>query len=206
MLGLKNRPDERGYQLAKNVLILFDHTATHYLGVNWLSELKKPFGEAFLVQEILLNSSDLKPCMGCFGCWVKTPGKCVITTDSADQLSNSFIHADTVILLSKVTYGGYSADIKAFLDRSIVNISPIFIIKSGEMHHKKRYPNYPDLVAFGYGDMTADEADTFETLAERNALNLHSQRHIALTARNRGEMEQAAETLQQFLTKAGREK
>ncbi|HCJ57263.1 hypothetical protein [Lutispora sp.] len=34
------------------------------------------------------NSDEIKPCIGC---WVKTPGLCVITNDCANHISNIFM-------------------------------------------------------------------------------------------------------------------
>ena len=41
-------------------------------------------------------NKDIKPCRGCFGCWTKTPGKCVIS-DDMDQLREKYINADIII-------------------------------------------------------------------------------------------------------------
>ncbi|TFG71263.1 MAG: flavodoxin family protein, partial [Anaerolineales bacterium] len=32
---------------------------------------------------LMLRDMDIKYCTGCFGCWVKTPGECVVQDDSA---------------------------------------------------------------------------------------------------------------------------
>ena len=75
------------------------------------------------VTAVTLSREDIKPCMGCAGCWVKTPGRCVITRDGANGIAESLIRSDAVVLLSKITFGGFSADVKSFLDRSVQNVS-----------------------------------------------------------------------------------
>lgn len=32
-----------------------------------------------------LSALRIANCVGCFGCWTKTPGRCVIRDDAADQ-------------------------------------------------------------------------------------------------------------------------
>lgn len=162
------------------ILILYDRTAIDDNGNNWLLPLLEKFSSADNVESIMLNHNELKYCTGCFGCWIKTPGMCVIKNDSANEISKKYINADKVILLTRVTYGGYSADTKAFLDRSIVNLSPFFIKKNGEMHHRRRYKKYPDLILCGYGSITDSERKTFLKLSERNALNLHPEKNVTI--------------------------
>jgi multimeric flavodoxin WrbA len=36
--------------------------------------------KGFVTEAARINRGDLAFCMGCFGCWVKKPGECVITT------------------------------------------------------------------------------------------------------------------------------
>lgn len=132
------------------------------------------------VNLINLNREEIKPCIGCFGCWLKTPGICVQTRDEANAVARQEIQAGAVILLSEITFGGYSADIKAFLDRSIQNILPYFEIIDDEMHHEMRYERFPVWIAIGYGNVSPEEKLSFLELAERNAINMRPQKHLAI--------------------------
>lgn len=143
----------------------------------------------------MLNHEALKPCMGCFGCWVKTPGLCVITSDDANAIARREIRSDAVVLLSKITYGGFSADIKAMLDRSIGNVMPYFEVRHGEMHHQARYDHFPIYITLGYGSATAEEQRVFKALAERNALNMHAPKHLGITVTQDEQIEQATQAI-----------
>lgn len=183
------------------ILILHDTTATNDNGVDWTSLITEGLNGEFSVEKISLDSREIRPCMGCFNCWVKTPGTCIIKKDEGNSISSSYINSDKVIILSKVTFGGYSSDIKAFMDRGIVNISPFFEIKNGEMHHKKWYSKYPDLIFIGYGDFTEEEKDTFIELSNRNALNFCPSKYVTFTIRDSTNIREIVEELKDFLHK-----
>jgi len=150
-------------------------------------------------QTITLNRGEIHPCIGCFGCWFKTPGQCVITGDNANDIARQEICSDAVILLSEITYGGFSADIKAFLDRSIQNILPYFEIYNNEMHHETRYEHFPIWISIGYGDINDAQASTFNRLAQRNALNLRPRKHLSLTVRCANDLKEAEQAILQVL-------
>ena len=73
----------------------------------------------------VFNLRDIKiaDCMGCFGCWIKTPGICVID-DSARTIANKFGKADLKVYVTPIVFGGYSYELKKLLDRQICNILP----------------------------------------------------------------------------------
>ena len=184
-----------------NVLILCDRDSVGNTGLNLREHTEKAAEQAGCdVRTVVLNSDEIKPCLGCFSCWVKTPGLCIITNDGANEISREELQADAVVILSKLTYGGFSADVKAFLDRSIPNISPFFETYHGEMHHKVRYERFPYWIAMGYGNSTEEERETFRELAERNALNMRPPKQFCLTMQSADECPDALKELGRILS------
>ncbi len=132
--------------------------------------------EGWHVTDLVLREIDIAPCLGCFGCWIKTPGVCVID-DAGRDVARQMVHSDLLVYLTPLTFGGYSSELKKALDRSIPNISPFFRLVKGEVHHVKRYARYPRMVGIGVcsrGRANPDEEELFETLVHRNAINLHA--------------------------------
>ena len=110
--------------------------------------------------------------LGCFGCFVKTPGKCVIP-DACQEQGTKMAHCDEFIIVSECVYGGYSPDLKIQLDRILPYLHADFAIVDGEMHHAMRYDNDPMVRVYFYGsDITEREKDTAKRLLERNSKNL----------------------------------
>jgi len=131
------------------------------------------------VNAVPLREMDIAYCLGCFNCWVKTPGLCT-TNDAARDVARRHIQSDLLILLTPVTFGGYSSELKKALDRLIPNLSPFFTKIDGEVHHQRRYARYPRLVVVGVLDEPDEESERlFKTLVSRNALNMHPPAHAA---------------------------
>ncbi len=157
-------------------------------------------GQGHTIETVELNSEEIKPCIGCFGCAFKTPGRCVITGDSANAIAEKIIRAGAVVLLSHITYGGLSADVKAMFDRCVQNILlSYFEMYNGQMHHPMRYERWPVWIAVGYGDVSGDECRTFETLTKRNALNMRPDAYLAVTVRDEAELSRKADAILQVL-------
>lgn len=116
----------------------------------------------------------IKPCIGCFGCWIKTPGSCVLP-DSYQEMGKLLSRTDELILISRCFYGGFSPHVKNVLDRSIGYLQPFFCIVNGEMHHAMRHNNHMKLTAHFYGDdVTPQEKETAVRLVEANGINFGS--------------------------------
>lgn len=77
------------------------------------------------VENIFLVKNEIKPCMGCFACWTKTPGKCVINDDMA-ELIDKMIDSDIVVYACPVYVGSVTGIMKNFIDRSLPMADPHF--------------------------------------------------------------------------------
>ena len=120
---------------------------------------------------IITDNGAIKHCIGCFGCWVKTPGKCVLN-DQYSEMGALMGCCTELTIISECVYGGFSPFVKNVLDRSISYISPHFATRNGEMHHKRRYDNVINITVHMYGgDITASERETAINLIAANALN-----------------------------------
>jgi multimeric flavodoxin WrbA len=122
--------------------------------------------------KVICESDTIHTCIGCFACWIKTPGQCVIA-DEFSKMSECISKCDEVIIISKCFYGGYSPFIKNVMDRSISYVHPYFEIRNNELHHRKRYDNHFELSVYFYGeDITEKEKATAEKLVKANSINL----------------------------------
>ena len=124
--------------------------------------------------KVVSDNGTIKPCIGCFGCWVKSPGECVIK-DGYDQMGALIHHADEVLVISKYTYGGLSSFVKNVFDRSIGWVSPYFEVYEGEMHHKKRYPeDKPMSFIFRGVGLTEEDQEKARGYVEAACRNFHA--------------------------------
>ena len=127
----------------------------------------------YAVDKVLLHERKIAPCLGCFGCWTRTPGICVIN-DAGRELTADIINSDVVVYLTPVTFGGYSSELKKAVDRIIPLMLPFFEKVQGETHHQKRYKSYPKVVVLGLMPEADDELKRiFCDTIKRNKLNWH---------------------------------
>ncbi len=116
------------------------------------------------------------PCQGCFQCWTKNAGYCAI----ADELQHSGAiigNSEKIVVVSQLCYGGYSAPIKRFFDRSISESLPFFTYRKGKTYHLGRYKTKRKLSVYFYGDCSAFERETAREYVERQAVNFDMDAH-----------------------------
>lgn len=121
--------------------------------------------------KVIKPDGNIRHCLGCFGCWVKTPGKCVLH-DGYENTGGYMGKCAELILVSRCYYGGASPFVKIAQDRAISYLHPDFVIRKGEMHHKRRYKNVITLSLHLYGEnITELEKETARELLKANADN-----------------------------------
>lgn len=136
-------------------------------------EFEKIKGNFPVDVKIISNDHPIHHCIGCFGCWIKTPATCVIRDEYGD-MGELFGKSSDVVIISKCYYGGFSPFVKNVLDRSLSYIHPYFVIKNEEMHHRRRYENHVVLRVLFYGvEVTTKEKQTAQRLVYANANNLY---------------------------------
>lgn len=120
-----------------------------------------------------LREMNIKYCTGCFGCWVKTPGECVVK-DSSHGICREYIDSDLVLFASPVIMGFTSALLKKAHDKLIPLIHPYFELVQNEVHHLSRYGRYPLMGLLLAKDEDTDEEDIeiILDIYRRDAINL----------------------------------
>ncbi len=119
-----------------------------------------------------LRDMDLKYCRGCWGCWVKTPGECVVKDDTR-EIRRQCIHSDLVIFASPVIMGFTSALLKRAHERLLPLIHPYFELVDGVVRHLARYDKYPLMALLLEKGEDVDEEDIkiISDIYRRDAIN-----------------------------------
>jgi multimeric flavodoxin WrbA len=152
------------------------------------------------VEPIILREKQIAGCLGCFGCWLKTPGICVIDDFGRGAAKKAFL-SDLLVLLTPVTFGGYSSELKKALDRMIPILLPYFESYKGQIHHRMRYDKYPRLLVIGTDPLNTEHEGTFLKLTERNVLNLRPPKHAASVFQKSENLDEAWPFVEELLRK-----
>ena len=139
----------------------------------YLARLTAGLNKTHRVEVLELRDMDIKYCVGCWGCWVKTPGQCVHKDDSA-MVCRRVIQSDLTILASPMSMGFVTALTKKAMDKMIPLVHPYLVVDKGEMHHLKRYKKYPllGLLLQAGPDSREEDPEITGAILARTALNL----------------------------------
>ena len=166
----------------------------------YLAQVKSALeGEGHSVTQLDLRTLTLRYCIGCWGCWVKTPGQCA-NSDDSPEMDRAVINADFVLWAAPLKMGFPSELLKRANDKHLPLIHPYMVVDQGEAHHRKRYARYPRL-----GLLVEKEADTDERDLQivtdiycRTALNFKTRLEFSLTTET-----PAVEVAQRIATRPG---
>lgn len=81
------------------------------------------FPEGTEVEYAELQKLDIKPCMGCYSCWGKTDGRCVINDDMG-ELRGKILAADVIVESFPLYFFGMPSKVKMMTDRCLPFMLP----------------------------------------------------------------------------------
>jgi len=130
-------------------------------------EINQLYGGDLLIFEF--QNQEITPCTGCWNCWLKTPGTCVLK-DRMSESYGAFVNSDTVIVLLDTAQGFINHRGKAFIDRTIPHFHPYIKLVDGESRHLSRYDRLPEMVFyFEREGLTEEEEERIEDYLYRTA-------------------------------------
>jgi len=121
----------------------------------------------------VMNEIEIISCTGCFKCWDTTPGICSgVSGDRGEEILKDIVNCSVLVLLTPITFGGYSSELKKIIERLLGTLQPGMQVIKGEAHHLQRYDTYPSFLAMGISENSdEEEEELFRTLVYRHSLN-----------------------------------
>lgn len=126
-----------------------------------------------IVTVLQLRELDIRYCIGCFGCWVKTPGECSNAADGTRDVRREYINSDLVLFASPIIMGFTSALLKKAHDRLLPLLLPYLEAGQGETHLVPRYDRYPlfGLLVEKGKDTDEEDIEIISDIYKRDAIN-----------------------------------
>lgn len=134
-----------------------EDTRTEQLVAGALEAYRADFPGA-AITEYPVTPENLRDCIGCWSCWVKTPGRCVFS-DQMNAIYPAIMASDRVLLMLPVEQGFVSGVAKTFIDRLIPLYHPYIDLHRGEMMHRARYEKYPEFEFFVEASLLTPEQE-----------------------------------------------
>lgn len=100
------------------------------------------------VETITVKDLKVEPCLGCFCCWSKTPGRCVIN-DDVRSVTLKILASDLVIYSFPLFYYSVPSKLKALIERQLPTVAPFmegqrdYLLNGG---HPPRFTSHNETV------------------------------------------------------------
>jgi multimeric flavodoxin WrbA len=120
-----------------------------------------------------IQRDELQFCRGCFDCWTKTPGECIMK-DAIAEINRACMTSDVVIYLCPIVFGQFSANMKSAIDRWLPNMLPFFHTRQdGSTMHPPRYETYAKQIMLGYSEnLSESDAELFLDITQKHRSNV----------------------------------
>ncbi len=117
-----------------------ERSNTYQLTKAFLAGMRES-GESIELQELTVSQLNIRPCLGCFSCWSKTPGQCCIADDMR-QVIEKQLWADVTVWSFPLYYFSVPGPMKNLIDRQLPMSLPFMTEDGGETgsgSHPARY-------------------------------------------------------------------
>ena len=90
------------------------------------------------LREVAVKQLEIKPCLGCFSCWNKTPGQCCIRDDMSAVIEN-MLWADIILWSFPLYYFSVPGGLKNLMDRQLPMVLPFMAEDTASGGHPSRF-------------------------------------------------------------------
>jgi multimeric flavodoxin WrbA len=127
-------------------------------------------------ENVFLARKKIQHCLGCYVCWLKTPGRCVIPDDMAALLPK-MAASDLVVFATPLYVDNVTGIMKNFMDRMIPVADPYFEKDAGgECRHKVDSAKVPKIMVISNcGFPEQSHFQVLKLLFRRIARNMNSE-------------------------------
>ena len=111
-------------------------TSTFLQGIT--AQEESAHGQAPVVEALNVGTLNIKPCLGCFLCWSKTPGTCCLH-DDMQLVIEKILWADVIVWSFPLYYFGLPGPLKNLIDRQLPMSLPFMSVETESGGHPSRY-------------------------------------------------------------------
>jgi multimeric flavodoxin WrbA len=110
------------------------------------------------VTTLAVREMVIAECQRCFGCWVRTPGECLLP-DQSELLRQHFVGSDMVLFASPLLMGYPTALTQKAIDRLLPTLLPYWESTETGVRHERRYDKVPVLGVLLHAREEVDSED-----------------------------------------------
>ncbi|MHB9073939.1 MAG: flavodoxin family protein [Desulfobaccales bacterium] len=107
-----------------------------------------------VTETLYLRNYKINHCLGCYSCWLKTPGRCVQQDDMSEVLFDRYLAANLVVVASPIYNATMNARMKLFVERTLPMMDPLKEAPEagGIPHRFEKMPRVVTLSVCGFWD------------------------------------------------------